>query len=55
MKWRDLKNLTPEERKEMRRAVAKTTSETLLYLKKIKEKIVNIEEQENREENEVEE
>ncbi len=55
MKWRDLKNLTPEERKEMRRAVAKTTSETFLYLKKIKEESVNTEEQEEREENEEEE
>ncbi len=38
MKWRDLKNLTPEERKEMRREVAKTTSGQIALLKKIKEK-----------------
>jgi|LakMenEpi03Aug12_release.lakeMendotaPanAssembly.Ray.scaffolds.fasta_scaffold197605_3 hypothetical protein len=37
MKWRDLKNLSPEERKEMRRAVAKTTSDQISYLKKIQE------------------
>ena len=36
MKWRDLKNLSPEERKEMRRAVAKTTSDQISYLKKLK-------------------
>jgi len=37
MKWRDLKSLTPEERKEMRRAVAKTTSDKISYLKKLEE------------------
>ena len=37
MKWRDLKNLSPEEKKEMRRAVAKTTSNQISYLKKLKE------------------
>jgi hypothetical protein len=37
MKWRDLKNLSPEDKKEMRRAVAKTTSNQISYLKKLKE------------------
>lgn len=36
MKWKDLKNLTPEERREMRRAVAKNTRDQISYLKKIK-------------------
>lgn len=55
MKWRDLKKLTPEERREMRRAVAKTTSENLLSLRKIKEESLNTEEQKESEENEEEE
>jgi len=36
MKWSELKKLTPEERREMRRMVAKTTSDHLTYIKNIK-------------------